>query len=103
MPVTGGALPYTVLFFPARPVTEAEIVAAGVAKTTAGRIYSELAYQGHTSDLLVVEQADERLTFTSSWRRFAQVQDVVASPRKTGRSEVVLEREGAVIWVVAVQ
>jgi hypothetical protein len=44
------------LFFPAFPVTEAELVAAGVAETTAGRILSQLAYLGNTADLLVVEQ-----------------------------------------------
>jgi len=102
-PVTGGASPYTVLFFPARPVTEAEVVAAGVAKTTAGRIYSELAYLGDTANLLVVEQEGERLAFTTSWRRFARVQDLVASPRKTGGSEVVLKRDASDTWVVAVQ
>jgi len=102
-PVTGGASPYTVVFFPARPVTEAEVVAAGVAKTTAERIYSELSYLGNTADLLVVEQEGERLTFTTSWRRFARVQDLVVSPRKTGGSEVVLKRDASDTWVVAVQ
>ena len=78
-PVTGGGSPYTVLFFPARPVTEAEVVAAGVAKTTAEQIYSELSYLGETADLLVVEQegVDSRSPrrggdshgFKTSWRR----------------------------------
>jgi hypothetical protein len=102
-PVTGGASPYTVLFFPARPVTEAEVVAAGVAKTTAERIYSELSYLGDTADLLVVEQKGERLTFTTSWRRFARVHDLVVSPRMTGESEVVLKRDASDTWIVAVQ
>jgi hypothetical protein len=102
-PVTGVASPYTVLFFPARPVTEAEVVAAGVATSTAGRIYSELAYLGDTADMLVVEQEGERLAFTTSWRRFARVHDLVVSPRKMGSSKVLLKRDASETWVVAIE
>ena len=102
-PVSGGASPYTVLFFPEHAVAQAELVAAGVDKATVGRIYTELAYLGDTTNLLVVEQAGERLTFTSSWRRFARVHDLVVSRRKTGESEVLLRRDGSVTWVVAIR
>ena len=102
-PVTGAASPYTVVFFPARTVGEGELVAAGVSKDLAGRIANDLAYLGSTADLLVVDQDGERLTFTTSWRRHAEVRDLVVSQRKKGASAIEMTRENGTIRVVAVR
>jgi hypothetical protein len=85
-----GVAPYTVIFFPNRDVAEADLVAAGVDKGIARRIYTEMAYLGSMAGKLVVEQEGERLKFTSSWKRFAEVQppeDLVVSQRKTGTAQ----------------
>ena len=84
-PVTGA--PYTVVFFPAREVEEADLVAAGVTKQVAGRIYKEMAYLGSMSNVLVVEQEGQRLNFTTSWTRVAEAQDLVVSQRKAVRPQ----------------
>lgn len=95
--------PYTLIFFPVGSTTMNDLVAAGVPTAAADRIRSELAYLGTTDNLLVVDQDGQRLTFTSAWRRAAQVQGLVVSPRKTGASQVVLRRDNQVNWVVAVE
>jgi hypothetical protein len=80
-PINGATSPYTVIFFPDRDVAEAELVAAGVDEAIARRIYSGLAYLGSLAGALVVEQAGERLQFTTSWKQFARVRP----PRDPGR------------------
>ena len=102
-PATGSASPYTVVFFPARRVAEHDLVAAGVGEEVAKRIYKELADLGGMADLLVVDQEGQRLAFTTSWRRFAEVRDLVVSPRKKGTSAIELRRENGTIRVVAVR
>jgi hypothetical protein len=102
-PVTGSAAPYTVIFFPSRNVTEGELVGVGVGKEIAHRIYSEMAYLGGMENALVVEQEGQRLNFTTYWKRFAEVQALVVSPRKTGEAKVELRREGGTIRVVAIR
>jgi hypothetical protein len=102
-PVSGATSPYTVVFFPARAVGEAELVAAGVSKEVSARIAKDLAYLGSTADLLVVDQDGERLTFTTSWRRYAGVRDLVVSQRKNGPAAIEMRRENGTIRVVAVR
>jgi hypothetical protein len=102
-PISGTASPYTVVFFPNRSVAEADVVAAGVGKEIAHRIYSELAYLGSTANLLVVEQDGARLTFTTSWKNVAEVRDLVVSQRKTGTAEIQLTRENGTVRVVAIR
>jgi len=101
--VSGAAAPYTVVFFPSRNVAEGDLVAAGVDQELARRIYKELAYLGTMADLLVVEQEGERLTFTTTWRRFAEVRDLVVSQRKSGQAVIELRREDGTIRVVAIR
>lgn len=67
-PIAGHARPYTMVFFPTKPVTRDDLVRAGVAMDTAERIVSELGYLGTTSDRLVVAQEGQRLAFTSTCR-----------------------------------
>jgi len=86
-PVTGA--PYTVVFFPTREVEEADLVAAGVTKEVADRIYKEMAYLGSMSNVLVVEQEGRRLNFTTSWKHSAEVRDLVVLPRKNGTEAAI--------------
>jgi hypothetical protein len=105
-PVTGTASPYTVIFFPERDMAEADLVAGGVDRAVARRIFSELAYLGSLAGTLVVEQEGERLTFTTSWKQLVDVQppeDLVVSQRKTGTAEVELRRTNGAIRVVAIR
>jgi hypothetical protein len=100
-PVTGA--PYTVVFFPPREVPEADLVAAGVNKEIAGRIYKEMAYLGGMASALVVVQEGQRLQFESSWKHSAEVQDLVVLPRKNGTAAIELRREDGSIRVVAIR
>ena len=102
-PVAGAASPYTVVFFPGRNVAERDLVAAGVSKEVTGRIFQDLAYLGSMADLLVVDQDGERLTFTTSWRRYAEVRDLVVSRRKNGTAAIELRREDGTVRVVAIR
>lgn len=105
-PTNGATSPYTLIFFPDRDVTEAELVAAGVDEPIARRIYSEMNYLGNMAGKVVVDQERERLQFTSSWKRFANVQPpatLVVSQRKTGTSEIELRRDDGAIRVVAIR
>ena len=105
-PIDGPASAYTVIFFPNRDVAEADLVAAGVDTAIARRIYSELAFLGSFAGALIVEQEGERLTFTTAWKRFAEVQppeNLVVSQRKTGTARIELRRENGVIRVVAIR
>ena len=105
-PINGAASPYTVIFFPDRDVAEADLVAAGVDTAIARRIYTEMAYLGSMAGKLVVEQEGERLNFTSSWKRFADVQppgELVVSQRKTGTAAIELRREDGAVRVVAIR
>ena len=66
-PVTGA--PYTVVFFPNREMTEADVVAAGVNKEIADRIYKEMAYLGSmASELVVVQDSQVVDTWTVAAR-----------------------------------
>jgi hypothetical protein len=102
-PVAGATAPYTVVFFPSRSVAEGDLVAAGADKVVASRIYKELGYLGSMADLLVVDQDGQRLTFTTSWRRFAEVRDLVVTQRKNGTLAIELRREAETIRVVALR
>jgi len=95
--------PYTVVFFPPREVPEADLVAAGVNKEIAGRIYKEMAYLAGMSSELVVVQDGQRLQFTSSWKHSAEVQDLVVLPRKNGTAAMEMRREGGTVRVVAIR
>jgi hypothetical protein len=95
-----------VIFFPERDMAEADLVAGGVDRAVARRIFSELAYLGSLAGTLVVEQEGERLTFTTSWKQLVDVQppeDLVVSQRKTGTAEVELRRTNGAIRVVAIR
>lgn len=101
-----GASPYTLIFFPDRDVPEADLVAAGVDKAIARRIYTDLAYLGGMAGKLVVEQEGERLKFTSSWKRYAELRPpeaIVVSKRKTGPAAIEMRREDGTIRVVAIR
>ena len=101
-----GAAPYTVIFFPDRDVAETELVAGGVDKAIAHRIYTEMAYLGSFAGKLVVAQEGERLQFTSSWKQLADVQppkELVVSPWKAGRAAIDLRREDGTVRVDAIR
>jgi hypothetical protein len=95
--------PYTVVFFPPRDVPEADLVAAGVNKEIAHRIYKEMAYLGGMARQLVVVQDGQWLQFTTSWKHVAEVQDLVVLPRKIGTAAIDLTREAGTIRVVAIR
>jgi hypothetical protein len=95
--------PYAVVFFPPREVPEADLVAAGVNKEIAGRIYKEMAYLGGMASVLVVVQEGQRLQFTSSWKHSAEVQDLVVLPRKNGTAAIEMRREDGTVRVVAIR
>ena len=102
----GPASPYTVIFFPDRDVAEPELVAAGVDKAIAHRVYTEMAYLGSLAGKVVVEQEGEKVAFTSSWKQIADVQPpdhLVVSQRKTGPAEVELKRQDGIIRVTAIR
>jgi hypothetical protein len=105
-PIKGEASPYTVIFFPDRDLTEADLVAAGVQAAVARRVYSDMAYLGSLAGMLIVDQEGERLQFTSSWKQFADVEPpkhLVVSQRKTGPAEIELRREDGAIRVLAIR
>ena len=102
-PVTGGASPYTVVFFPNRGVAQGDLIAAGVGEHVAERIYTELAYLDSMANPLVVEQEGKRLAFTTSWTRSAEVRDLVVSQRKNGPAAIELTREDGAARVVAIR
>ena len=92
------------IFFPNRDVTESDLVAAGVDKTIAHRIYTEMAHLGNMTGKLVVEQQGERLAFTSAWHRFADPpESLVVSQRKTSTAAIELKRENGIVRVVGVR
>jgi hypothetical protein len=100
------ASPYTVIFFPDRDVDEPELVAAGVDRAIAHRIYTEMAYLGGLAGLVVVEQEGQGLAFTTSWKQIADVQPpahLVVSQRKTGPAEIELRRQDGVVRVSAIR
>jgi hypothetical protein len=95
-----------VILFPDRDVAEPELVAAGVDKAMAHRIYTEMAYLGSFAGTVVVEQEGERLAFTTSWKQLADVQPpdrLVVSQRKTGPAEIELTRQDGAIRVTAIR
>lgn len=91
--------PYTLVFFPEQAVTPSDLVAAGVPTDLADRIFRDLDYVrvGRTP-LLVVVQPGARLTFTSAWRRFTVVEELLVLDG-VGTRELLLERKGD-RWVV---
>jgi len=105
-PIKGATAPYTLILFPDRDVAEAELVAAGADNAIARRVYTEMAYLGSLAGKVVVEQEGERLKFTSSWKRFDDVQPpetLVVSRRKTGIATIELKRENGTTRVVAIR
>jgi hypothetical protein len=105
-PTNGSSAPYTVIVFPNHDVAEGDLVAAGVDRANARRIYSELAYLDSLAGMLLVDQEGERLNFTSSWKQIAEVhppETLVVSQRKTGTAEIELRREGGTIRVRAIR
>jgi len=96
--------PYTVVFFPARELAESDLVAAGVTKELADRIFVDMAYLGSMSNVLVVEQEGQRLSFTTSWKHAAEVKDLVVLPRKNGMAATIdLRRQDGTVRVVAIR
>ncbi len=105
-PTSGSLAPYRVIVFPNSDVSEAALVAAGVATVNARRIYADLAYLGGFTGMLLVDQEGEPLNFTTSWKQIAEVQPpetLVVSPRKTGTAEIELRRDGGAIRVIAIR
>lgn len=105
-PTNGSSAPYMVIFFPNHDVAEADLVAAGVDRAHARRIYSETAYRGSLAGTLLVDQEGERLNFTSSWKQIAELhppENLVVSQRKTGTAEIDLRLEDGTIRVVAIR
>jgi hypothetical protein len=78
VPKTGADRPYLILILPQRNTTLSKVISAGVSKIQATEIFSELAYLNiERGGILVVSQSGQRVTFTSYWMRYAQVDEII--------------------------
>ena len=87
---------YSVVFFPEHEVGLEELVTGGVPEPLAQRIFRDLAYVDVGQGALIVyAQEGVRLNFTSYWRRFASVDEVLVVSGQGGlRVDLVKTDEG---------
>jgi hypothetical protein len=85
-------VPYYLVFFPAHAVSEEDLVHAGAPPATAREIFSQLTYVGvGERPLLIVAQDRGRIHFTSHWKRYTSVHDLLVI-RGSGTTTLTLER-----------
>ncbi len=91
---------YWLIFFPERRVHAEELVARGMPREAADRIYRELGYVDvGMGPLLVVDQEGERLAFTRyDGKELVVVRDLIVEHR-VGRCEVLLRKQNGTLYI----
>jgi hypothetical protein len=91
-PETSSDRLYYLIFFPDHETGLADLVSAGLPEPTAIGVLRELAYLS-SAPFLVVVQDDSRTTFTTHWRRFAHVPEILVVSA-VGPVELMLRETG---------
>jgi hypothetical protein len=103
VPVANATKGYWVVFFPERRVSAEELVARGMPKEAADRIYRDLGYVDvGLGPMLVIDQEGERLAFTSYRRNEVIIRDLIVEQR-TGRSEILLRKQDGTVSIEGVR
>jgi len=104
VPVADATKGYWLIFFPERRVYAEELVARGMPKEAADRIYSELGYVDvGLGPMLVVDQEGERLAFTSyHGNDLVIIRDLIVEHR-TGRCEILLRKQNETLYIEGVR